>query len=109
MNHLQKSYFEYVKTGRNDNKFTIGKYHMNTMEIIKLFQVNVFMPVTKFAYLTIWLFWKRRSFGQFRELFKETKFKNSGFCMEKERERKNIDDKGSKMLSSSNMGIKKHD
>ena len=64
MNHLQKSYFEYVKTGRNDNKFTIGKYHMNTMEIIKLFQVNVFIPVTKFAYLTIWLFWKRRSFGQ---------------------------------------------
>ena len=29
--------------------------------------------------------------------------------MEKERERKNMDDKGSKMLSSSNMGIKKHD
>ena len=62
------------------------------MEIIKLFQVNIFTP--KFPRLTIWLFCKRRAFGifgQFRELFKETYGKNWGFCVEKERERKNTD------------------
>ena len=76
--------------GRNNSKFTIGKYHINTMEIIKLFQVNIFMPVTKFPHLTIWLFCKRsfQIFGQFRELFKETNSKNWGFCIEDERERK---------------------
>ena len=41
------------KMGRNDRKFTIGKYHINTVEIIKLFQVNIFIPVTKFPCLTI--------------------------------------------------------
>ena len=61
------------------------------MEIIKLFQVNIFMPVTKFPRLTIWLFYKRRpfrTFGQFRGLFKETNNKNWGFCFGKEREKK---------------------
>ena len=38
LNHLQKHYLECIKTGRNDSKFTIGKYHINTMEIIKLFR-----------------------------------------------------------------------
>ena len=28
--------------------FTIGKYHINTMEIIKLFLINIFMPVSNF-------------------------------------------------------------
>ena len=46
--------------GRNDSKFTIGKYHINTMEIIKLFQVNIFMPVTEFPCLPIVLFCKKR-------------------------------------------------
>ena len=50
------------KMGKNDRKFTIGKYHINTVEIIKLFQVNIFIPVTKFPYLTIFLFCKRRPF-----------------------------------------------
>ena len=61
------------------------------MEIIKLFQVNIFVPITKFPRMTIWLFRKRRSFwifGLFRGLFKETNGKNCGFCVEKERERK---------------------
>ena len=40
LNHLQKNY-----TGRNDSKFAIGKYHINAMEIIKPFQVNIFMPI----------------------------------------------------------------
>ena len=31
----------------NDSKFTIGKYHINTTKIAKLFRVNIFMPVTK--------------------------------------------------------------
>ena len=48
--------------GGNDSKFTIGKYHINTMEINKLFRVNIFMPVTKFPHLTIWLFCKKRPF-----------------------------------------------
>ena len=60
------------------------------------------MPVTKFPRLTIWLFYKKRpfrTFGRFRGLFKETNNKNWGFCVEKERERKNT-------LSSSNMDKK---
>ena len=53
MNHLQKNYFEYVKTGKNDGKFAIGKCHINTMGIIKLFQVNIFMPVFSLENLVI--------------------------------------------------------
>ena len=63
------------RMGRNDSKFTIVKYHINTMEIIKLFQVNIFMPVTEFPCLPIVLFCKKRPFwifDQFRRLFKET-------------------------------------
>ena len=90
-NHLQKKHLECVKMGRNDSKFTVGKYHMNTMEFIKSFPVNIFMPVTKFPSLTILLFCKKkpfRIFGQFRGLFKETSSKNWVFCIEKKRERK---------------------
>ena len=68
------------------------------------------MPGIKFPRLTILLFCKRRPlaiFDQFRGLFKETKAKNWGFCVEKERERKNANGYGSKILSSSNMGTKK--
>ena len=68
------------------SKFTIGKYHINTVEIIKLFQVNIFVPVTKFSHLTIWLFCKRRPFqifGRFRGLFKETSGKNWDFALRK--------------------------
>ena len=71
--------------GRNDSKFTIGNYLINTMDIIKLFQINIFMPVSS---LKIWLFCKRRPFrifGQFRGLYKETNDKNWGFCVEEER------------------------
>ena len=71
------------QNGRNDSEFTIGKYHINTMKIIKLFQVNIFIPVTKFPHFTIW-FW---TFGQFRGLFKKTIDKNWGFCIEKGREK----------------------
>ena len=59
------------------------------------FRVNIFMPVTKFPCLIIWLFFKRRPFqicGQFRGLFQETNNKNWGFCVKKEGERKNTDD-----------------
>ena len=76
---------------RNDRKFTIGKYHMNKMEIIKLLQVNIIMSVTTFPCVTIWLFCKRRPFrifGQFREGgVKENNRKNCRFCVEKERQR----------------------
>ena len=91
MHHLQKNYLECIKTGKNDRKFTIGKYYMNTMEFIKLFPVNIFMPVAKFPRSSILLFCKKmplRIFGQFRELFKETNDKNWVFYVEKERKKK---------------------
>ena len=43
-----KNYLKHVKTGRNDSKFTIGKYPINTREIIKLFWANIFMPEQSF-------------------------------------------------------------
>ena len=58
LHHLQTNYLECIKTGRNDSKFTIGKYLINTMEIIKLFRLNIFMLVVKFLRFTIWLFYK---------------------------------------------------
>ena len=76
----------------NDSSFTIGKYHMNIMKIIKLFPINIFMPVTNFPCLTILLFCKKKPFqifGQFRGFFKETNVKNWVSCIEKERRRKN--------------------
>ena len=75
MHHLQKDYREYIKTGNNDKKFTMGKYHINTMEIIKLFPVNIFMPITKFPPLAILLFCKKkpfRIFDQFLSLKEST-------------------------------------
>ena len=87
-----KNHLECVKTGRNNIKFTIGKYHINTMEIIKLFQVNIFIPVTK---LTLNYLCKRKPFqifGQVTGLFSKTNGKNWEFCVEKERERKNVND-----------------
>ena len=92
MNHLQKNCLECIKTGRNNTKFTIGKYHINTMEIIKLFRVNIFIPATK---STLNYLCKRKLFqifGQVTGLFNETNGKNWGFCVEKERERKNAND-----------------
>ena len=74
------------KNGRNDSKFTIGKYHINTMDIIKLFRVNIFMPVGMFPCLTIWLFCIKKpfwTFGQFRRPFKETNGKNRDFALRK--------------------------
>ena len=41
-----------------------GKYHTKTMEIIKLFQINIFVPVTKFPFLTnFFYFAKEDPFG----------------------------------------------
>ena len=62
MHHLRKNFLECVKTGMSDSKFTIGEYHIITTEIIKLFPVNIFMPVTKFHPLAILLFCKKRPF-----------------------------------------------
>ena len=73
------NYLECGKMGRNDSKFAIGKYHVNTMEIIKLLRINIFMPATKFPHLTI-----------------------DDFGLRKKRREK----KDSKILSSSNMGTK---
>ena len=95
MNHLQNNYLECAKTGWEGmiaNLLLVSyKYHINTMKIMKLFRVNIFIPITKFPYLTILLFCKRRSFrifDQFRGLFKETNDKILGDYVGKERERK---------------------
>ena len=74
---------------KNDSKFTIDKYHINKMEI-KLFRVNIFMPVKKFPRLLILLFCQRRPFwifGQFRGFFKEINCQNWEFYTEKERDK----------------------
>ena len=76
--------------GKNDSKFTNDKYHINTMEIIELVSLNIFMLVTKFPHLKILLFCQRRPFqifGQFRGLFQENNCQNWEFCVEKEREK----------------------
>ena len=64
------------QNGKEYNRFTIGMYHVNTMEIIELFSINIFMPVTNFPCLTILLFFKRKSlrvFGLFKGFFKKQK------------------------------------
>ena len=93
MNHLQNNYLECAKTGWEGmiaNLLLVSyKYHINTMKIIKLFRVNIFIPITKFPYLTILLFCERRSFrifDQFRGLFKETNDKILGDYVGKGRE-----------------------
>ena len=71
---------------KKDSKFTIGKYHINTMKIIKLLQVSIFMPVTRFPGLTIWLFCKRRLFqifGQFGSFSKKPLAKIGHFALRK--------------------------
>ena len=81
--------------GRNDSKFTISKYHMNKMEIIKLFQVISLCLQQLFLASQSSCFAKGGHFGSLvnlggwgGDLFKETNRKNCGFCVEKERERK---------------------
>ena len=104
---MQNSHLECIKTGTNDDKFSIIKYHIIKMEIIRLFRVNKFMSVTKFPRLTVLLFCKTRSFDQFRGLFRETNDKNLGVYVGKERERKYANVKGSKILPSSSIDTKK--
>ena len=87
-----KPYLEWVKTGRNDSKFAIGMYHINTMKINKLFSVNVFIPVSNFPWLIILWFYSRKLFwifGQFKGSSKETNGKNWGFYFKKKGDRKN--------------------
>ena len=78
-----KSYFEWVKIRRNDSKFTIVKYRINTIEIIRLFPINIFMPAANFPCLTILLFYRTKPvmiFGQFGGFFpKKPTTKNWGF------------------------------
>ena len=67
-----KSYPELVKIRKNDSKFTIVKYRMNTIEIIRLFPINIFMSVANFPCLKILLFYRTKPFmifGQFGFFF----------------------------------------
>ena len=67
-----KSYLEWVKIRRNDSKFTIVKYRINTIKIIRLFPINIFMPAANFPCLTILLFYRTKPFmifGQFGVFF----------------------------------------
>ena len=41
------------QTEMNDSKFTIGKYNINTMEMIKICSINMFMFGSDFPWLTI--------------------------------------------------------
>ena len=41
------------QTEMNDSKFAIGKYNINTMEMIKICSINMFMLVSDFPWLTI--------------------------------------------------------
>ena len=76
-----------MRIGRNDSKCTIGKYHINTVEIIKLFRVNIlFWPVTKFPRLTILLFFKRSPFwiyDQFKDFSNKLTAKIWDFTLRK--------------------------
>ena len=94
---------------RNDDKFTIGKYHINTMDIIKLFPVKIFMAVTKFPCLTILLFCKRgpfRIFGQIGDFSKKQMAEIGYFAVRKNGREKTRMVKAAK---SWNMGKKKRD
>ena len=82
--------------GRNDSKFTISKYHMNKMEIIKLFQVISLCLQQLFLASQSSCFAKGGHFGSLVNLggwggglFKETNRKNCGFCVEKKEREKN--------------------
>ena len=79
----------------NDSKFIIWQ--------VSYQHKNIFMPVTRFPFLTTFLFCKRRwIFDQFKELFKESNGKNWGLVLRKKgREKTYI--YGSKILPSSNM------
>ena len=57
---------------RNDSKFTIAKYPINTMEIIKLSQVNIFMPVTNYFASYFASYFAKG--GHFRSLFSSGNF-----------------------------------
>ena len=62
------------------------------MESVKLFQVNIFMPVAKFPHLAIWLFCKRKPFGSLvssGSFPKKLTAKIGDFALIRERERKN--------------------
>ena len=79
LHHLQNNYLECVKEKKGLITNLLSDKYINTIEIIKLFRVNIFMPVTKLPFLTIFLFCKKRPFrifDQFRGLFQETNSKN---------------------------------
>ena len=78
--------------GRNDSKVTKGKYHINTMEILKLFPVNKYLYVCNkgssldnCCYICksrpFWIFGLFSFFSFFQS-------KSWGVCIEKEREKK---------------------
>lgn len=97
----------WVKTGRDDSRFTISKYLINVMEI-KLLSIKIFMFISNFPRLTVLSFYKGKpfqTFVQFRGLLKEINGEKWLFCFEKEgRNKKNV--KGCKTLSSSNRETK---
>ena len=73
--------------------FLPGKYHIKTVENINLFQVNIFMPVTKFPFLTFFFpFFAKGgrsliSLGDFSKKL-TAKIVNIESCIEKNKERK---------------------
>ena len=87
------------------------KYHINTMEIIKLFWVNISMPVTKFPFLAFFYFAKESPFGSLislEDISNKITTKIGNFALRK-KGRKKTNNWGSEILPSSNMDTKKHD
>ena len=62
----QITYLQWVKTVRDCSKFTIGKYHTNTMEIVTI--KNACIKLSNFPLLTMLSFYKRELTGKILHL-----------------------------------------
>ena len=58
----KKTYVKWVKMGRNDSKFTISKYHINTMGIITSFPIKSFTFISNFTWLRVWFSFLHNTF-----------------------------------------------
>ena len=62
--------------GENSSIFAIGKYHINTMEITKIFPIKNFCACTKLSLIDNFVNLQKEC--QFRGFFKETNCNNWG-------------------------------
>ena len=72
--------------GRDDRKFTISKYHINVMEIIKSFSIKIFFVYIDLSFINNFI--KANPIGCMTRLWgllKETNGKNLVVCLKKRR------------------------